>query len=698
MMNFKFLLSFFAVILSGAECYAKNAGETPVIPNAAIAAESHSTSGSTSGSSNASAPISRPPTSSEYFRIKVVDQETSRGVPLVKLTTTTGIDYYTDSAGVIAFYEPGMMDRDVFFFIESHGYSYPADGLGQTGAILHTSPGARALVVVKRENIAERLYRITGLGIYRDSVLLGDTAPIAQPLDNASVAGQDSTLTAVYQGKLFWVWGDTGRVKHPIAGNFKTTCGISELPGKGGLDPETGVNLEYFKQGDFVKSMAPLPGPYLYWLNSLISIPDETGGERLLSGWARIKPPMEAVARGMAQFNDEKQVFEPISEVPLDAIMQPDGHPFRVRENGMDYFYYPSDSRFARVRANYRAVLDRGEYEAFTCLKEGQRFDAAKCVLDALPGGRLQFSWKRNTAATGVREMDALIKEKRIEAKDAWFRMLDAETGKPVLYHGGSIYWNEHRKRWVMIFGELFGTSLLGEIWYAEGDTPLGPWGYARKIVTHKDYSFYNPVQHPEFAKHGGRTIFFEGTYTRTFSGACAPTPRYEYNQIMYKLDLDNPRLRVPVAIYEADQGFPRFLAADRLSAPRGNPSAVKDNSSSGLTPPYHLAFFALDRPAQNTIPVYEYERPKGQSSHLTANIAEIKAFSGRSRIAFHALSLDNNTLSSATLVLYSIPGPGPGHVHYEMPSPPPSIMDSRYQPICRTWKKIGDFDPLGQR
>ena len=49
------------------------------------------------------------------------------------------------------------------------------------------------------------------------------------------------------------------------------------------------------------------------------------------------------------------------------------------------------------------------------------------------------------------------------------------------------------------------------------------------------------------FDKDGGRVIFFEGTYTNMFSGNDDQTPRYNYNQIMYKLDLSDPRLRLPL-------------------------------------------------------------------------------------------------------------------------------------------------------
>jgi hypothetical protein len=94
-----------------------------------------------------------------------------------------------------------------------------------------------------------------------------------------------------------------------------------------------------------------------------------------------------------------------------------------------------------------------------------------------------------------------------------------------------------------MIGLETFGSSLLGEVWYAEAEIPEGPWSAAVKIVTHDKYSFYNPKQHPMFDQRGGQLIYFEGTYTHTFSGNPDQTPRYDYNQIMYMLDLSDQRL-----------------------------------------------------------------------------------------------------------------------------------------------------------
>ena len=51
------------------------------------------------------------------------------------------------------------------------------------------------------------------------------------------------------------------------------------------------------------------------------------------------------------------------------------------------------------------------------------------------------------------------------------------------------------------------------------------------------------PRLHPEFTPDGSPILFFEGTYTTTFAHHPQPTPRYEYNQILYRLDLDAPAL-----------------------------------------------------------------------------------------------------------------------------------------------------------
>src|SRR4051812_35592151 len=102
------------------------------------------------------------------FAITVVDARTGRGVPLIELKTVHGVGLGPDSHGVPAFREPGLMDQTVFFHVAGHGYEFPKDGFGLRGKKVDVTPGGSVTLKVDRVNIAERLYRVTGAGTYRD--------------------------------------------------------------------------------------------------------------------------------------------------------------------------------------------------------------------------------------------------------------------------------------------------------------------------------------------------------------------------------------------------------------------------------------------------------------------------------------------------------------------------------------------------
>src|SRR5436305_4875852 len=91
------------------------------------------------------------------FAIHVIDEATGRGVPLVELTTTGGVLFVTDSAGFVAFNEPGLINSRVFFHVKSHGYEFAKDGFGIRGAAPDVSPGGSATINITRLNTAERL-------------------------------------------------------------------------------------------------------------------------------------------------------------------------------------------------------------------------------------------------------------------------------------------------------------------------------------------------------------------------------------------------------------------------------------------------------------------------------------------------------------------------------------------------------------
>jgi hypothetical protein len=486
------------------------------------------------------------------FAITVVDAQTGRGVPLIELKTVHGVRLVTDSNGVASFREPGLMDQTVFFHVAGHGYEFPKDGFGIRGKKVDVTPGGSATLKIDRVNIAERLYRVTGAGIYRDSVLVGAKVPIREPLLNAQVLGSDSVMNAVYRGKLWWFWGDTQRAGYPL-GNFHVPGATSELPARGGLDPDAGVDLTYFVDDTgFAKKTCEMPGKGPTWLTGLVVLPDATGRERMYGTFVKVEPPLKVYARGLVVWDDDKRQFEKVRDIDMDRPAFPTGH--AVRHGEHVYFAHPYPT--LRVKAAAEAFADPAQWETFTPLQEGSTLASPQLDRDA--DGRLRFAWRANTPAVGPAELAKL--SKHMKPTESPFRLCDRDTGKPIYAHAGSVAWNEYRKRWTLLFIEQYGKpSVLGEVWYAEADDLTGPWRYATKVATHDRMSFYNPKQHPAFAGDNGRVIYFEGTYTHDFSGNPEVTPRYEYNQVMYRLDLGDVRTALPRPVPGTD-----FLALDK--------------------------------------------------------------------------------------------------------------------------------------
>ena len=475
------------------------------------------------------------------FKIRVVDDQTGRGVPLVELKSVTNQRFFTDSAGLVAIREPELFGQTVFFHVSSHGYEFPKDGFGYRGKQIEVKPNGEATLKIKRLNIAERLYRVTGAGIYSDSVLLGEQSPIEEPLLNAQVSGSDSVVTAIYHRKLHWFWGDTNRPKYPL-GLFDVPGATSNLPNDCGLNPSVGVNLNYFVGKDgFAKAMCKMPGDGPTWIWGLTVLRDSDNRERMCCGYMKVRNLLDVYERGIAEFDDDKQEFVRQQRFDKDVPLFPDGHSLIHKVDGVEYVYFAEASAMIRVRATVQAFCDLSQYEGFSCLVPGGREQSSQVERDS--AGKVVWAWKRDTAPIRWSLQATLLKSGQLKPNETWLNLKESGTGKPVIAHAGSVTWNEHRRRWVSIFTQHFGTSLLGEIWYSEAIAPEGPWRQASKILTHDKYSFYNPKQHPYFSS--GRSLYFEGTYTHSFSGNSEQTPKYDYNQIMYRLDLDDSRLAI---------------------------------------------------------------------------------------------------------------------------------------------------------
>lgn len=558
------------------------------------------------------------------FTIEVVDAETGRGVPLVELETVEAVKFVTDSAGLAAIPDLDLQEETVHFRVFSHGYEYPADGFGIRGKAFRVQAGKRGRIELRRRNIAERLVRLTGPGIYRDSIMAGREVPLRQPLLNAKVFGSDSVNAVVYRDRVYWFWGDTNRPSYPL-GNYNVPGATSELPARGGLSPEKGVEYTYFVGDDgFARPTAAMPGPGPTWIGSVTVLPDAAGKERMVATYVKIRDLLVPYAYGIAVWNDDAEKFEQVArfdlEIPFKEVFL--GHTFRKTEtDGREFAYFCNPYPFVRVKATVEAFSDPRQYEGLTCLVAGT--NAKEKKVERGPDGAVKWGWKRGTPPLSPLEQADFVKQGLLKPAEALTALRDPDTGRAVMAHAGSVHWNEYRKRWVMIAVEQFGeSSYLGEVWYAEAPAPSGPWTYGRKILTHEKYTFYNPKHHPFFDRDGGRTIHFEGTYTHTFSGTNERTPRYDYNQMLYRLDLADPRVNLPVPIVRAPAGRTpadfRFLAWDR-PGPNALPiQADGDELRVGPKDAAEPLFFALPadlpNPPPTTVLLHEFRGEDGKT------------------------------------------------------------------------------------
>jgi len=491
-----------------------------------------------------------------WAEIRVIDAATGRGVPLAELETVNGVKFVTDNAGRIAFHEPGLMGRELFFTVKTHGYEMPKDRFGFAGARVTPRAGQACIIKITRRNVAERLCRLTGEGLYRDSVLLGHKTPAVL---NGRVAGQDSVQAAVYRSRVYWFWGDTLRMGYPL-GLFRTAGATTPVPDPKdpASDPAGGIPFEYFvdKKTGFARAMMPLRErpEGVVWVSAVFTVPDSRGVQRQVGHYSRRKGLEAEYEHGIAVFDDDMLVFEPAKQLPLtETWRRPSGHPILFNERGTKWLLFGSPTPNVRVPATLKDVLDPPRYEAFTCARAANGGKPEGPVVG--PDGKPVWRWQKELPPLGSETEHHWVKQGKIKPEHARFCPADAGTLKAaapadrVILHSGSVRWNAHRKRWLLLAGQVGGKpSYLGEVWYAEAQHPTGPFARAVRIVTHDRQTFYNVCHHPFLDRDGGRVIHFEGTYTNDFSGNAEKTPRYNYNQILYRIEVGAEALRAAQA------------------------------------------------------------------------------------------------------------------------------------------------------
>ena len=336
----------------------------------------------------------------------------------------------------------------------------------------------------------------------------------------------------------------------------------------------------------------------------------------------------------MLEFNDATQEFELAYAFTPDSI-EGKGGTMVVDVKGTSYVYY--DNRI-RVVGRPFGLRNNDWFERFTPFLDDEGTIVERDAMD-----RPVYRFRRTAAVTHAQIEDGILRGEETFLTPA----RDPQSGVTLLPHDNTtIAYNPYRGRYVRLILEVYGEpSFAGELWYSEADSPMGPWTYARKIVSHDNYTFYNPRQHPHFAEDGGRHIYFEGTYTKWLTDAI-PTPRYDYNQIMYRLDVANPQIHVPVPIYQVSSNAQQhFATINALSASEaaGLIGAAAfyayDQESEGLVAVYHshpcakdplttdplqggeIAFYARTEPIAGNdamVPLYRYVNEETQTAHYS--------------------------------------------------------------------------------
>lgn len=430
-------------------------------------------------------------------RIEVVEKGSLWPVPLVELRSTHHQRFVSDNRGLIAMDSPDLMGKTVYFEVVAHGYEVPKDGFGIRGVRLQPKAGETLRVEVERKFAAKRLGRLTGAGLFAESQKLG----LERDWQDSGIFGCDSVQSAVHRGKKFWAWGDTTMPGY-VLGIFHMTGATTPLQFPETFEPPLYPRFDYFRgENQEARAIAKLPGEGPTWVSGVVSLKDAKGESHLVGQYIKVTPPLEANEAGLCVWNEQtlnfestKVLWKKTKETPKAPAM-PEGHPIFWRdEKGKEWLMFGNPFPTLRCEATLESWQDPGQWEI----------------------------------VTSSTKLEASGDQKVVEA------------------HSGSMGWSSYRKKWIAVFVEKFGKpSVLGEVWYVEGDSPMGPWGKAVKVLSHENYTFYNPRLHLDLTPDGESFVLFEGTYTHTFSDRPQITPRYDYNQILYRLDLNDPKLKL---------------------------------------------------------------------------------------------------------------------------------------------------------
>ena len=440
--------------------------------------------------------------------VQVVDETSGRGIPMVELSANNGVTWVTDNNGWACVDEADLEGQSVYLTVVTPGYSFPKDAAGFSGTEVKVEASGTAVLKMMRSDLAERVGRLTGTGLYRDSKALGKEIAVVAHTPSL-LARQSGALAEVHAGEVCWLWQDAERMTLP-GQRLAVTGTKSRL-----ASPPSGLALELWSTSSEPQTLLPVEEAEWVLVDGLVSVPDVEGDPRLVAHYVIQGKDAAKLEHGLAELNAEG-FFDRIVVLGDEYQWQlPAGQAVKMKENEQEWLYFARPFCTVRVPATFEAIRTPSLYQAL-----------------AWDADSKDYRWQTERGPTEPADEAKLITDEKMSANQARFRLLEAVSGSPVPVATGSVQWNEFRQRWVMI-----ASAALDEVWYAEAVKPEGPWGKALRIVTLVGMDFRGVCQRPFLAEEKGRIIYFDGAVSG--SGL----PRYEGCQLMYRLDLSDARL-----------------------------------------------------------------------------------------------------------------------------------------------------------
>ncbi|MBA4380896.1 MAG: hypothetical protein C0393_09550, partial [Anaerolinea sp.] len=333
----------------------------------------------------------------DVFLLKFVDTATGRPVPLVEIELFNALRLSSDNLGNIAIREPDLAGRKVRMLIRGHGYQYPhRDFFGERAATLEVMPGQSATISLERHSIAERLYRITGSGRYRDTILAGQSDDDEHHSLTGNVVGIDSAVPVVWNNRLFCFWGDA---LGPWTMNLSGTGG--EILTADPAVPDEKLPISYFCSEDgFTRHMIEPSTPGFVWIETVVPLEvGHSSDTALVARYVKHRTLEEAVETGFALFNPRSRQFKSIKTI-RSTRHHKSAHAVPVTCDGHRGFCIQP---WERVTSDLSTFIRPENYQYFSCLRQVKNREKASFsaddgrfyAVDRDRHGRPVFSWRR---------------------------------------------------------------------------------------------------------------------------------------------------------------------------------------------------------------------------------------------------------------------------------------------------------------